>query len=489
MSVIIVGAGPTGLMLAGDLAAAGVPVKVLERRVEESNLTRAFALHARSLELLAMRGLADGLVTQGVQVPEVRPRIKGRELVFNMRHPESRFPYVLILGQARTEAALEERARGLGAEMVRGAAVVGLTQDGEGVTLTLAGGRTERADYVVGCDGAHSVVRRLLSVEFSGRSHDTRIVLADVLLQADLPLAVNPFIGDDGAVLLPPYGNGWFRATIWDRTRQGVPLGEPVSIEEVRDALLRITGRDLQVASMRWSTRFLSERRQARHYRAARVFLAGDAAHVHSPLGAMGMSTGLQDAANLSWKMAAAHRGWAPQWLLDTYESERHPVGRMVLRMTDLLRRLSEAPAPVRLVRPYVAPAIINHPRVSEAARMTLSGLGVSYPVPAGVPGSPLAGTRVPDLSLVIGGRAARLYDHLGDGRFVLLQAAGADTGGRAVGQPWHDRVRTLDCDGPLLLGKASTILVRPDGYTAWTATYPDAARTREVLRGWCGRA
>ncbi|MEV1177537.1 FAD-dependent monooxygenase [Nonomuraea sp. NPDC049784] len=485
MGVIVVGAGPTGLMLAGDLAAAGIPVKVLERRAEESNLTRAFAVHARTLELLDMRGLAGGLVRQGVRLPEVRPHIKGRELIFNMRHPESRFPFVLILGQARTEAALEERARELGVEIVRGAEVSGLAQDATGVTLTLEDGREERAEYVVGCDGAHSAVRRLLSVGFSGRSYDTRILLADVLLKADLPLAVNPFIGDDGAVLLPPYGDGWYRATIWDRAGQAVPIEEPVGIEEVRDALLRISGQDLQLAEMRWSTRFLSERRQARHYRVGRVFLAGDAAHVHSPLGAMGMSTGLQDAANLSWKLAAAHQGWAPSWLLDTYESERHPVGRAVLRLTDLLRRLADAPAPVRLIRPYVAPAILNNPRISESARLTMSGLGITYPVPDGTPGSPLAGTRVPDLPLTIDGRAGRLYEHLGDGRFVLLTASPT-----AAAEPWRDRVSTITSDGPLLLAdKASSVLVRPDGYAAWTATYPGIQQIRDVLSQWCGPA
>ncbi|MEV4117213.1 FAD-dependent monooxygenase, partial [Nonomuraea sp. NPDC049695] len=167
MSVIVVGAGPTGLMLAGDLAAAGLPVKVLERRVEESNFTRAFALHARTLELLDMRGVADKLIAQGLKVAEVRPcvkGVKGQGVIFNVRHPDSRFPYLLIVGQARTEAALEERARGLGVQIVRGAEVAGLAQDDAGVTLTLAGGRTERAGYVVGCDGAHSAVRRLLSV-------------------------------------------------------------------------------------------------------------------------------------------------------------------------------------------------------------------------------------------------------------------------------------------------------------------------------------
>ncbi|MDP4505338.1 FAD-dependent oxidoreductase [Nonomuraea turcica] len=480
MSVIIVGAGPTGLALAGDLAAAGVPVKILERRAEESNLTRAFAVHARTLELLDMRGLADGLVAQGIQVPQVRVHLKGAELAFNMCHPDSRFPYVLILRQARTEAALEERARDLGVEIVRGAEVTGLAQDADGVTLALCTGGSERADYVVGCDGAHSAVRRLLGVGFSGKSYDTRILLADVLLKRQLPLAVNPFIGDDGAVLLPPYGDGWFRATIWDRTGQNIPIDQPVDIEEVRDSLLRIAGDDLGLAEMSWSTRFLSERRQARTYRVGRVFLAGDAAHVHSPLGAMGMSTGIQDAANLSWKLAAAHQGWAPPWLLDTYQSERHPVGRTVLRLTDLLRRLADAPAPIRLLRPYIAPAIINHPKISEKARLTLSGLGIHYPTPDGTLASPMAGHRLPDLRLGTG----RLYERM-RGRFVLLDAT---TTHEAAG-PWHDRIDVLTADSPIPYGEATTLLIRPDGYLAWTATHPNLQQMRLALRQWCGQA
>ncbi|MEW9555536.1 FAD-dependent oxidoreductase [Nonomuraea sp. NPDC050783] len=464
------------------------PVRVLERRAAESNLTRAFAIHARTLELLDMRGLADRLVAEGLKVAEVRPHvkgIKGREVVFNVRHPDSAFPYLIILGQARTEAALEERARGLGAEIVRGAEVTGLTQDDAGVTLTLADGRTERADHVVGCDGAHSAVRRLLSVGFSGHAYATRILLADVRLDADLPLAVNPFMGDDGVVLLPPFGDGWYRATIWDRTGQGVPLDEPVGIEEVRDALLRITGRDLGLARMRWATRFLSERRQARDYRVGRVFLAGDAAHVHSPLGAMGMSTGIQDAANLSWKLVAADRGWAPPWLLDTYRSERHPVGRQVLRLTDTLRRVSEAPAAVRAVRPCLFPKIVNQPRISERLRLTFSGMGITYPVPSQVTATPLAGTRVPDLALTLGDRASRLYEHLGDGRFVLVDTTQSLPAGD---EPWPGRLRVLRSSRPLLLGRATTILVRPDGYLAWTATFPDPGQVGKALAEWLRR-
>jgi 2-polyprenyl-6-methoxyphenol hydroxylase-like FAD-dependent oxidoreductase len=481
--VIIVGAGPTGLMLAGDLAAAGVDVRILERRAEESNLTRAFALHARSLELLDMRGIADELVAQGFPLPEVRAHLGTGEIVFNMRHPDSRFPYTLVIRQARTEALLEKRARGLGVEFRAGAEVTDLRQDAEGVTVTVGGDRTERASYVIGCDGAHSTVRRLLGVRFSGRSYDTRIILADARFDRDLPLAVNPFVGRDGVVLLPPYGDGWYRATIWDRTRQGVPLDQPVEIAEVRDSVRRIAGDDLGLAELGWSTRFLSERRQAERYRVGRVFLAGDAAHVHSPLGAMGMSTGIQDAANLSWKLVAALRGWAPPWLLDSYQAERHPAGRTALRFTDLLMRLAVAPAPVRLLRSVLAPALMKQHRVADLVRRTLSGLGVAYPVPAGTVGSPSAGTRVPDLPLTVDGRDTRLYELMRDGLPHLVDVDGA--AGTAAG-PWQDRVVLVRAEGALV-GTATALLVRPDGYLAWSGDHPDPAEVHAVLSQWFG--
>jgi 2-polyprenyl-6-methoxyphenol hydroxylase-like FAD-dependent oxidoreductase len=485
MSVIVVGAGPTGLMLAGDLASAGVPVKILEKRAHESNLTRAFAVHARTLELLDMRGLVDELVPQGVQVPEVRPHFDGGEFVFDMRHPDSRFPYVLVLQQARTEALLEKRVRGLGVEIVRGAEVTGLRQGVDGVALTTGAGSTERADFVVGCDGAHSAVRRLLSVGFSGRSYDTHILLADVRLKRDLPLAVNPFLGQDGAVLLPPYGDGWYRATIWDRTRQNIPIDEPVTMDEVRDSLRRIAGNDMDVAEMRWATRFLSERRQAERYRVGRVFLAGDAAHVHSPLGAMGMSTGIQDAANLSWKLAATEAGWAPSWLLDTFHDERHRAGRATLRLTDVLMRLAVPPAAVRLIRPYLAPAIINRPRVSNLIRETMSGLGVAYEAPSGTVRSPSAGRRVPDLPLTVEGRQSRLFAQVHVGHFLLVDTSAAGSAAAAAG-PWRDRVEVVRAEGALP-HRAAALLLRPDGYVAWSAERPTADRVGGVLREWCG--
>ncbi|GAB3733650.1 FAD-dependent monooxygenase [Nocardiopsis nanhaiensis] len=488
MSVMVIGSGPTGLMLAGDLAEAGVEVTVLEKRAEESNLTRAFALHARTLELFDMRGIADEIVEQGHPVPEVRPTMGKRELLLDMRHPESRFPYVLTVQQARTEALLQRRAERLGVPVLRGAEVTGLDQDEEGVTLTVRtadGEHTERASYAVGTDGAHSTVRALLEVGFSGRSYDTHIILADVRTEQDLPLAVNPFMGSDGVVLLPPYGDGWYRATIWDRRRQGVPLAEPVTFDELDESVRRISGGAVSIAEMRWSTRFLSERRQADHYRVGRVLLAGDAAHVHSPLGAMGMNTGIQDAANLAWKLVALERGWAPPWLLDTYAAERHPVGRATLRVTDLIQRMAVAPAPVRAIRPVVAPRLLRVPRIARAMRRLLSGLGVRYDRPAEVAASAAHGERVADLPLVSEGAPARLYELVDPTRFTLLDttAGGAPA---AAAEPWADRVQTLRVEGDLPEG-ADVLLIRPDGYAAWSGERPSAAQTRNVLTEWAG--
>jgi 2-polyprenyl-6-methoxyphenol hydroxylase-like FAD-dependent oxidoreductase len=392
-SVVVVGAGPTGLMLGCELALAGVPCRILERRQQESNLTRAFGVHARTLELLDIRGEADKLVSQGLKVPEVRPQLGRRPLRLSLNHPESRFPYVLIVAQARTEALLEQRARALGVQIVLGAEVVGLRQDDAGVEVVVdapEGRRAERADYVVGCDGAHSAVRRLSGVGFVGSDYSTHIMLADIYLPENLPTAVGAYLGRAGIVLLPPFGDGWYRAVIWDREREHVPLEEPLGTEEIRQSLCRIAGTDFGMRQMRWSTRFLSERRQADRYRVGRTFLAGDAAHVHSPLGALGMNTGIQDAMNLGWKLSAAVHGWAPPWLLDTYHSERHPVGRAALQVTDLLQRVTLAPAPIRAVRPLLARFALSLPPVRRTLRRRIAGISIAYPPPPRQQGTPV---------------------------------------------------------------------------------------------------
>src|SRR3954465_11388561 len=335
--VVVVGAGPTGLMLACELALGGTKVRLIAERPDMPNITRAFAVHARTLELLDARGLADELLTRGVPVRELAP--PGGAML-NLAELPPRFGMVLIVPQSGTEKILQARADELGIEIVRGAEVVGLTQDGDGVTVECAGGDSMRAGYVVGCDGAHSTVRSQLGIDFVGKQYETHILLADVQLTRAPGETLTGVTNEKGVVLVIPFGDGWFRAIAWDRLREQAPLREPVTLQEIRDSFERIAGHDFGMTEMRWSSRFLSERRQARHYRKGRVFLAGDAAHVHSPLGGQGMNTGIGDAMNLGWKLAAAVRGCAPPALLDSYEAERHPVGASVLRLTDMFNQL-----------------------------------------------------------------------------------------------------------------------------------------------------
>jgi 2-polyprenyl-6-methoxyphenol hydroxylase-like FAD-dependent oxidoreductase len=487
-SVVVVGAGPTGLMLGCELALAGVPCRILERRQQESNLTRAFGVHARTLELLDMRGEADRLVSQGLRVPEVRPQLGRRPLRLSLNHPESRFPYVLIVAQARTEALLEQRARALGVQIVLGAEVVGLRQDDAGVEVvvnTPEGQRTERADYVVGCDGAHSAVRRLSGVGFVGSDYSTHVMLADIYLPENLPTAVGAYLGRAGIVLLPPFGDGWYRAVIWDREREQVPLDEPLGTEEIRQSLCRIAGTDFGMRQMRWSTRFLSERRQADRYRVRRTFLAGDAAHVHSPLGALGMNTGIQDAMNLGWKLSAAVHGWAPPWLLDTYHIERHPVGRAALQVTDLLQRVTLAPAPIRAVRPLLARFALSLPPVRRTLRRRIAGISIAYPPPRGNKAHPWTGQRVPDVSI----GASRLYPNMRHGHFTLLDRTGNGQLADAVAEAWPDRVATVQAPPTIAPSWPLITLIRPDGYVAWASDQATSAAQLAAISHWCGPA
>lgn len=449
--VIVVGAGPTGLMLACELAMRGVGVRVLERRATSPNITRAFAVHARTLELLDARGLADDLVAKGVPVYEVAP---APGAVLNLRELPSRYPMLLIAPQSATEHLLEARSRELGVDMVRGADVVDLRQDAEGVTLSTAGGEQLRARYVVGCDGAHSAVRDLVGVDFVGKQYQTHIALADVRLTEPPEEAMFARTSAEGVVLIVPFGDGWFRAIAWDRQRENLALDVPVTITEMRESFAGIAGTDFGMTEMRWSSRFLSERRQARSYRVGQVFLAGDAAHVHSPLGGQGMNTGIQDATNLGWKLAAAVAGTAGEGLLDSYEQERHPVGAQVLRLTDAFNQLVLGrSAPRRLIRRVVITALLGARPGRRLMGGLLSGIGIRYPRHRGEPA--LVGRRMPDVVCADG----RLYELLRDGGFVLLTR-----GAEAAGRPG---VRVAAHTDPQL---PAEVLVRPDGYVAWTS-------------------
>lgn len=485
MGVIVVGAGPTGLMLAGDLASAGVPVTVLEKRAEESNLTRAFGVHARTLEILDMRGCADHLVPQGYQVDRFRPQMGRGDLSLSFRHPDSRFPFVLIVPQARTETLLYQRAEKAGAKIVRGAKVTGLRQDGDHVAVEVNGERSLTADYVVGCDGAHSTVRGLLGVGFSGRNYETKLLLADIRTTTETQEGINGLMGEDGAVLFPAFGDGWHRAVIWDRRQQDIPLDEPLDIEEVRESICRVSGKDFDIAEMRWSTRFLTERRQADRYRTGRVFLAGDAAHVHSPMGSLGMNTGIQDAANLAWKLTAAHDGWAPSWLLDSYQTERHPVGSTALRISDLLLRSAVAPPWVHRIRPYAARAVLAVPLMTSFLRRTIAGLNIAYRTPAGLSSSRASGQRIIDLTLLVDGRRTHLHELIRPGRFLLLDSSTEGTVAEAA-VPWKDRVDAVRVDGRFPGGETA-MLIRPDGYAAWSGRNPQPERVHTAVAEWCG--
>ena len=470
--VIVVGAGPTGLLLAGDLAEAGVSVTVLERRGGEvSNISRAFGVHARTLELLDARGLVDELLESGVtQISDLR--------LFERVHIDlsglpSRFPYLLITPQYNVEHALLRRAAEAGVEFIHHAEVVGLRQDADGVSVDTRGPDgavvTHRARYAAGADGVRSAMRRALGLPYPGKSVLKSIMLADVKL-AEEPAQLLTVNGvGDGFAFLAPFGDGWYRVFAWDRRRQA-PDDAPLTLEEVAEVTRRALGSDFGMHDPRWMSRFHSDERQVPAYRVGRVFLAGDAAHCHSPAGGQGMNTGMQDAANLSWKLAAVLRG-APDRLLDTYHAERHPVGREVLRSSGALIRLAMVKSRFgRTLRGWIGSLALRVPPIARTAMGQLSGVGVAYRRPRGA--HTLVGTRMPDVALVDG---ARLYEALRGGQFVLLGAADVDG--------WADRVRVVAPAEAL----GATVLVRPDGYVAWASDSADPAGLHAALAEFSG--
>ncbi len=372
--VVIVGAGPTGLLLAGDLAAAGVRVAVLEKRREESNLTRAFGVHARTLEQFDARGLADQLIATGKALG--RLRLFGSVTVSLASLP-SRYPFLLITPQYHVERLLLERAVAGGAELVRGARVTRIEPGRDEVRVTVDHGgdvHTFTGRYVVGADGRHSTVRDQLGLDFPGQSVLRSLILADVRVTESPPEVLTVLGNQHGFCLIVPFGDGWYRIMARDPNWEP-PDDVPVTIEETAALVRRVAGTDYGMHSPRWMSRFHSDERQANSYRRGRVLLAGDAAHVHSPAGGMGMNTGLQDAANLGWKLAAVLHGRAGDSLLDTYEAERHPVGRMVLRTSGgLIRAAILRPSLARTARNGIFRAAIAVRPLGDQLRMRLSG-------------------------------------------------------------------------------------------------------------------
>jgi hypothetical protein len=330
----------------------------------------------------------------------------------------------------------------------------------------------------VGADGARSTIRRILGLGFPGQSVVRSVMLADVRLARTPPDVLTANAVGGAFAFLAPFGDGWYRVIALDRRRQP-PEDAPVELPELLDVMRRALGTDYGAHDPRWTSRFHSDERQVPRYRVGRVFLAGDAAHIHSPAGGLGMNTGLQDAANLGWKLAAAVHGWAPPDLLDSYHAERYPVGRAVLRTSGTLIRFALiGPWPLRAARNLAGRLVTGVRPLARRAAGTISGLSIAYPPPPGA--HPLTGRRAPDVPLA-GGR--RLYEALRDGRFVLVTPS-ADGPPAEAAEDWADRVRTAAAGGPT----RTTVLVRPDGYIAWATDRSEAATAvRSALAEHCG--
>jgi 2-polyprenyl-6-methoxyphenol hydroxylase-like FAD-dependent oxidoreductase len=470
--VTVVGAGPTGVMLAAELRMHGVGVLVLERDAEPTRVVRALGLHARSIEVLDQRGLLDRFLAQGTQYP-----VGGFFAGISKPTPDrldTAHPYVLGIPQPTTERLLTEHATELGVEIRRGCDVVGLSQDDHGVTVDLADGTHVRSRYLVGCDGGRSTVRKLLGVGFPGEPAGREWLSGEVELTAppeEVAAAVTEVRRTQKGFGVGPSGDGLYRLVV---PAEGVAEDRSTAptLEEVKQRLRTFLGTDFGVHSPRWLSRFGDATRQAERYRTGRVLLAGDAAHIHPPTGGQGLNLGLQDAFNLGWKLAADVNGWAPEGLLDSYHTERHPVAADVLNTTRAQAELiSTEPGP-RAVRRLVA-ELMDFDEVNRYLIEKITAIGIRYDFGEG---HRLLGRRLRDVAL----RRGRLFALMHPGRGLLL-----DQTGRLSVAGWTDRVdHVIDVSEELDVPAA---LLRPDGHVAWVGN--DQGDLLSHLPRWFGAA
>jgi 2-polyprenyl-6-methoxyphenol hydroxylase-like FAD-dependent oxidoreductase len=471
--VTIVGAGPTGLMLAGELALANVSVAIIERRASQDFPGwRAGGLHSRTIEVLDQRGIADRFLAEG-QVAQVAV-FAGTKL--DISDFPTRHNYGLGLRQKHIERILAGWVGELAVPVYRGRAVTGFVQDGSGVDVELADGQSLRARYLVGCDGGRSVIRKSADIEFAGWDPTTSSLIAEVEMTEEPPLGIhrNAFgihsFGKvdyeirDGEVVYKEGGPVGVMVT-----EQHVGAATEPSLRDLSEALIAACGTDYGMHSPIWISRFTDMTRQATAYRKQRVLIAGDAAHVHAPDGGQGLNVGVQDAVNLGWKLAQVVKQTSPEGLLDTYHAERHPVAARVLRNTMAAVALRRPDERTNALRDITSELLsLEEPRKRFAAMM--SGLDIHYDFGDG---HPLIGRRMPDLDIVTTSGPLRVFTQLHDARPVLFNFG--EPGGFDI-TPWADRVKLIDAkyDGvwelPVLgaVAAPTAVLIRPDGHVAW---------------------
>ncbi len=405
LDVVVVGAGPTGLWLAGELRLGGATVTVLEARRERDVNSKALTIHPRTIELLDCRGVVEPFLAEGIRIPN--GHFGGLPDRMDFAVLDTPHPYTLALPQARTEELLEQRAAGLGATVRRGCQVTGLVEGG----VELSGGEVVTARYVVGCDGTRSTVRTAAGIDFPGTDATTWGWLGDVVLDDPPPRGFTSVTGIDGGLMVVPLPGGVHRIVGGDPATNRPEWPGELTLDELRATVKTIAGTDFGLRDPRWLSRFGNATRQAATYRAGSVLLAGDAAHMHFPTGGVGMNVGIQDAHNLGWKLAAVATGRADETLLDSYHDERHPVGAALLAHTRAQTALMTAYTPEgQALRALLSGLIASVPDVSRELAERLSGLDVTYPT----------GRRVPDQRLPDGGT---LFTRLRAGRHVRTDA------------------------------------------------------------------
>ncbi|TPQ41900.1 hypothetical protein C2U70_02100 [Bradyrhizobium guangdongense] len=479
-AVLIAGAGPTGLMLAGELALAGIDVAIVERRVDaELTGARAGGLHARTIEVLDQRGIADRFLAQGQLMKTVW--FAGTPL--DISDFPTRHNYVLALWQRHIERSLADWVDELAVPVYRGREVTGFRQDASGVTIELADGRSLRADYLVGCDGGRSQIRKAAGIDFPGWDPTVSHLIAEAEIVGEPQWGIRH--DAIGIHSLSRQEDGRTVRVLVTEQQLGA-AGEP-TLRDLSAALIAHYGRDFGVHSPVSISRFTDMTRQAECYRKGRVLLAGDAAHVHYPAGGQGLNIGVQDAVNLGWKLAQVIRRTSPDSLLDTYHAERHPVAARVLHNTMAAVALLRPDDRTKALSSIVSDLLgMDEPRKRIAAMM--SALDIKYDLGEG---HPLLGRRMPDLDLVTAEGRVRTFALLRDARPVLLNFRAA--GSLTIAQ-WADRVQCVDADcvgvlelpaiGPVAAPAA--VLIRPDGHVAWVGDETGRGLS-DALTTWCG--